>query len=275
LNAAKRLYPTPALEKGLDILELFTREPAGLTKSDVARRLNRTVSEIFRMLLCLEERGYIARVDGNDRFRLTLKMFRMSLEYPPTKRLVSDALPIMQQLVHVIHQSCHLGVLELGQVVIVAQADSPISPGFYVKAGAIVDLMHAATGHVILAHLPPDVRERAIETWQQLTEKRLPRDLNEHLRKIREQGCEERASYEIRGVINITYPVLDERGSAVAALTVPYLARIEESITTRHIHASLREASLRLTEAIGGTPHPAFLTERKAAKKSGGSAVRA
>jgi IclR helix-turn-helix domain len=32
-------YPTPALEKGLDILELFAREPAGLTKSDVARRL--------------------------------------------------------------------------------------------------------------------------------------------------------------------------------------------------------------------------------------------
>ena len=175
MKTAKRRYPTPALEKGLDILELFTREPSGLTKSDVARRLNRTVSEIFRMLLCLEERGYIARVDENDRFQLTLKMFRMSLEYPPTKRLVSDALPIMQELVHVIHQSCHLGVLELGQVVIVAQTDSPISPGFYVKAGAIVDLMHAATGHVILAHLPADARERAIETWQQLSERRVPK----------------------------------------------------------------------------------------------------
>jgi DNA-binding IclR family transcriptional regulator len=44
---ASRQYPTPALEKGLDILELFASEPAGLSKSDVARRLDRTVSEIF------------------------------------------------------------------------------------------------------------------------------------------------------------------------------------------------------------------------------------
>ena len=36
---AGRQYPTPALEKGLDILELFAREPNGLTKSDVARKL--------------------------------------------------------------------------------------------------------------------------------------------------------------------------------------------------------------------------------------------
>src|ERR1700744_1749776 len=187
---AKRRYPTPALEKGLDILELFAHEPAGLTKSEVARRLNRTVSEIFRMLLCLEERGDIAQSDGDERFRLTLRMFRMSLECPPTKRLVSETLPIMQDVVHELNQSCHLGVLEGGQVVILAQADSPVSPGFYVKAGSVVDLMHAATGHVILAHLPQEARKRAIDMWQQQTSNRLPKDLDEHLEKIQLQGYE-------------------------------------------------------------------------------------
>ncbi len=54
----KRYYPTPALEKGLDILELFASTPEGLTVSEVARRLERTVSEIFRMILCLEQRGW-------------------------------------------------------------------------------------------------------------------------------------------------------------------------------------------------------------------------
>lgn len=256
LKNEKGQYSTPALEKGLDILELFTREPGGLTKSEVARRLNRTVSEIFRMLLCLEDRGYISRNEEDDRYRLSLKMFRMALEYPPTKRLVSDALPIMQKVAHDIHQSCHLGVLEAGQVVIVAQADSPISPGFYVKAGAVVDLMHAATGHVILAHLAPDARARAVETWKSLTGHRIPVDLAEHLNRIREQGHEERDSYEIRGVVNISYPVLDERGSALAALTVPYLARIEEPIAPKDVRAALKEASALLTEAVGGAAHP-------------------
>src|SRR5260370_4011048 len=43
-------YPTPALEKGLDILELLANHPTGLTQSEVARSLDPTVSEIFRIL---------------------------------------------------------------------------------------------------------------------------------------------------------------------------------------------------------------------------------
>ena len=267
MKTVKRRYPTPALEKGLDILELFAHEPSGLTKSDVARRLNRTVSEIFRMLLCLEERGYIARSEDDDRFRLTLKIFRMALEYPPIKRLVSEALPIMQDLVHELNQSVHLGVLEGGHVVIIAQADSPRSPGFYVKAGSIVDLMHAATGHVILAHIPSEQCNRAVEMWQHQTGNRVPKDLEEHLAKIREQGYEERDSYQVRGVINITYPVLDESGMAVAALTVPYLARLEDPATPKTVRAALRDASVKLTEAVGGLHHPATQVEKRPARK--------
>jgi DNA-binding IclR family transcriptional regulator len=114
VKTAKRHYPTPALEKGLDILELFAQETIGLTKSEVARRLSRTVSEVFRMLLCLEERGYIARAEGDESFRLTLRLFRMAQEYPPIKRLAAESLPIMQDVGHKLKQSCHLGVLEGG-----------------------------------------------------------------------------------------------------------------------------------------------------------------
>jgi DNA-binding IclR family transcriptional regulator len=257
LKKAKRTYPTPALEKGLDILELFAREPGGLNKSEVARSLDRTVSEIFRMLLCLEERGYIARSEEDERFYLTLKVLRMAMEYPPVKRLASEALPVMQDIVHKLNQSCHLGVLENGQVVIIAQADSPVSPGFYVKAGSVVDLMHAATGHVILAHLPQEQRDRAVARWQQKTGNRVPKDLDEHLKNIQARGYEERESYQIRGVINISYPVLDENNQAIAALTVPYLARMEESMPLKQVRAVLAEGSLKLSEAIGGAPHSA------------------
>lgn len=158
----KRYYPTPALEKGLDILELFASSPAGLTVSEVARSLNRTVSEIFRMLLCLERRGYLAQSTSKDRYRLTLHLFRLGQEHPPTKRLVNEALPIMHAVSHELRQSCHLGVLDAGHVVILAQVDSPESTGFYVKVGSKVDLMHAATGHVILAHQTPDVDRKSV-----------------------------------------------------------------------------------------------------------------
>jgi len=247
----KRYYPTPALEKGLDILELFASTPAGLTVSEVARKLDRTVSEIFRMLLCLEQRGYLAQSANKERYHLTLRLFRLAQEHPPTKRLVTEALPIMHWVAHELRQSCHLGVLDGGHVVILAQVDSPESTGFYVKVGSKVDLMHAATGHVILAHQSDDACQRAIEEWGWESKKKKPADLEEHLAKIRVRGYERRASYEITGVVNISFPVLNAQGDAVAGLTVPYVRRIEDTIGISEVVASLRTASQQISEALG------------------------
>src|SRR5580765_5959486 len=142
---ASSRYPTPALEKGLDILELFASEPSGLTKSDVARKLGRTISEIFRMLLCLEERGYIAQSSGSDNYHLTLHLFRLAQEHPPIKRMTMQALPIMQQVAHELNQSCHMGVLTAGKGVIISEVHSAVSPGVCVHRRALLDLMHPAT----------------------------------------------------------------------------------------------------------------------------------
>ena len=252
-KSAGRRYVTPALEKGLDILELFARQPGGLTKSEVARQLGRTISEVFRMLSCLEERGYISQSQEDDRFRLTLRLFKLAQEYPPTKRLIRESLPIMQRLTHEIRQSCHLGVLDGGHVVIVAQVDSPLNNGFYVKAGAVVDLMHAATGHAILAHQTEEVSSRAIRLWSQQAHSRPPRDLASNLAKIKQRGYEERESYEVQGVINITYPIVDDRGYAIAALTVPFLQRIGDPVNPGVVRRVLKEASTQLSTAIGGS----------------------
>jgi DNA-binding IclR family transcriptional regulator len=247
----KRYYPTPALEKGLDILELFAANPEGMTVSEVARRLNRTMSEIFRMLLCLEYRGYIAQSASKDRYHLTLRLFRLGQEHPPTKRMVMEATPVMHQVAHELRQSCHLGVLDGAHVVILAQVDSPESTGFYVKVGSKVDLMHAATGHVILAHQAPDSCERAIQEWMRETGKKKPADLDDHLEKIRDRGYERRTSYEVTGVMNISFPILNSQGNAIAGLTVPYVKRLEDTVGVPEVVEGLRKASRQISEAMG------------------------
>jgi DNA-binding IclR family transcriptional regulator len=265
----KRYYPTPALEKGLDILELFASTPEGMTISEVARRLNRTMSEIFRMLLCLEQRGYLTQSANKDRYHLTLRLFRLAQEHPPTKRMVTEALPIMHWLAHELRQSCHLGVLDCGHVVILAQVDSPESTGFYVKVGSKVDLMHAATGHVILAHQTEDVCERAVQEWALETRKKKPADLDSHLAKIRGRGYERRASYEVAGVVNISFPVLNSQGNAVAGLTVPYVKRIEDTVGIPQVIAALRTASQQISEAMGAMPQAEALPEIRSAATPG------
>ncbi|MGI4827255.1 MAG: IclR family transcriptional regulator [Janthinobacterium lividum] len=244
-------YAVPALEKGLDVLELLVREPVGLSKTQIARELNRTVSEIFRMLVCLERRGYIAQVSG-DRFALTLKMFKLVQEHPPTERLIATALPIMHRLAHKTLQSCHMGVLEGGRLVILAQVNAPTAIGFYVKPGSTVDILEAASGYVLLAHKPKEERERVLQERSLETGNQPPRDLHVHLARICKAGFEKRASYLVKGVLNISFPIFGERHSAVAALTVPFIQQNGSTIKDTDVIAALRQSALEISSAIGG-----------------------
>jgi DNA-binding IclR family transcriptional regulator len=168
--------------------------------------------------------------------------------------MVTEALPIMHSVAHELRQSCHLGVIDGGHVVILAQVDSPESTGFYVKMGSKVELMHAATGHVILAHQTEDAFGRALEEWSNETKRRKPTDLDSHLAKIRRAGYERRASYEVKGVVNISFPVLSAQGNAVAGLTVPYVKRIEDKISVPDVVKVLRAASQKISESLGAAP---------------------
>src|ERR1700751_4203501 len=223
-------YAAPALDKGLDILELFASEPAGLTTSEAARRLGRTVGEIFRMLVCLEERGYISQAAPDERFELTLRLFELAHRHQPLHRLTAEARPLMEKVAHETGQSCHLAMLSNGEVTVVAQVDAPRTAGFALKLGARIDLLNTASGHLILAFQRDEMRARSLAAWRRRTDRPLPADLYEHLARIRERGYEEMASYQVEGVVNISFPVLNQHQEAVAALSVPFLPRIGDRV---------------------------------------------
>jgi DNA-binding IclR family transcriptional regulator len=87
-------YSAPALEKGLDVLELLAADSAGLNLQDIARKLQRSPNELFRMLDVLVRRGYLAR-EPDATYRLTLRLFELAHRHPPVDRLLDCAVPHM------------------------------------------------------------------------------------------------------------------------------------------------------------------------------------
>ena len=65
-------YRAPALEKGLDILEVLADQPGGLTRAEIVKALGVSPSQIYRMLERLVARAYVTRLDGGDRYALTM-----------------------------------------------------------------------------------------------------------------------------------------------------------------------------------------------------------
>ena len=123
--------------------------------------------------------------------------------------------------------------------------------------------MEAATGQVILAHLPREHRQRVLAEWKRETGRDIPGDLQGHLDRIRRRGNEKRASYQIKGVTNISVPIMGEGNRAVAALTVPFIQRLPPSIRIEEAEALLVKVCREISAVIGAKPTADALTKRK------------
>ncbi|WP_204311167.1 helix-turn-helix domain-containing protein, partial [Klebsiella michiganensis] len=69
-EAAAPNYSAPALEKGIDVIELLGNEPFGLTITEISQRLGRSVSELFRVVVALDRRGWLHKDAASDRYRV-------------------------------------------------------------------------------------------------------------------------------------------------------------------------------------------------------------
>ncbi len=228
LEAGPR-YAAPALEKGLDILEALADSATGYTLNELAQKVGRKVSEIFRMAVTLQRRGFV-QVDENDRYTLTLRMFELAHRQQPLKSLVSVALPLLRELANRARQSCHLAMYQGGRVVVIAQVESPERWSFGLKVGVVMGLTDTSSGHVLLAFRDEIDRARMLRAHIGV-EGELemdPGELFSILQEVRERGYSAMPSKQTRGITNIAFPVMGVADHVIASINVPYIERIDQ-----------------------------------------------
>src|SRR3569833_1725792 len=114
------LFRVLALDKGLDILELLAATEDGLSQAEIAKALDRSPNEIYRMLDRLVRRDYVRRTPA-DRYELPLKLIALAHMTPPIRRLVSQAPPVLRRFARAAQQAVHLGIHDRNILVVVAQ----------------------------------------------------------------------------------------------------------------------------------------------------------
>ncbi len=219
-----RDYAAPALDKGIDILELLTDAEHGLTMAEIAQQLGRSLSEIFRMVVTLQRRGWV-RLDRGDRFHLSTRMFELAHRNQPIRSLVESAIPTMQAIARQARQSCHLTIVEGGRVLVIAQVEAPGAQSFNLRTGAVVGLFHTSSGQVLLAFRSAEERERLLEQNAAINgESGMSRtEFLSAVDRVAAAGYACSPSLQIRGVTNLAYPIWGRHGEVVAALVMPYL----------------------------------------------------
>ena len=240
-------YRAPALEKGLDVIELLAAEKSPLNLSAISQRLGRSSGELFRMLQVLEFKGFITTADNGSGYVLTNKLFALAMAQAPVRSLVETALPIMRKLSQDIGQSCHIAVASEDQIVVITRIERPGDLGFSVRIGYRREIARATSGLVLFAYQADEVRR----TW--LKRCRLKGEAAdsfvERADVVRSRGHHEAASDFVRGIVDLSAPIL--RGeTAVAALTCPFVHSnpliMEMPQAVEHIRAAARQISAEI-----------------------------
>src|SRR5690349_3265989 len=229
---ARRGYSAPALEKGIDIIESLAEAESGLTVSEIAQRLERPLSELFRVIIVMERRGWLQKDAETARYSVTYHVLKLAHLGTPAQSLTLAAAPVMHDLAGRINQSCHLVVRSGNQGLGVLRQENPMRhANLSVRMGATLDPATSCSGCILLAGLESGERDRLLGS--------LPKRLGvsrakllKALQKIGRHGFGVRSSPITAGVTDVGYPVRGVVGKVAAALTIPYLHVLDKSLPT-------------------------------------------
>ena len=237
-------YRAPALDKGLDILELLARTADGLSQAEIAKALERSPNEIYRMLDRLVRRDYVRRTP-EDRYEITLKLFELGHARPPLHRMVSQAMPVLRHFALKAEQAVHMVVQDRNILVVIAQVDGPGYWNVSIRVGSRISLVNTGSGHVFLAFATPEERKLMLEEQDLGSPEKMPKGLEARLEGVREQGYEMMPSAQVSGVSNLTVPIFGPLGTVIAVLTCPYTQRLDK------LDAPNMQAVLKMLQQAG------------------------
>ncbi|MDQ0394755.1 DNA-binding IclR family transcriptional regulator [Labrys monachus] len=242
----------------MDLIEALAEEPAGLTQKAIADRIGRSVGEIFRMLGVLEQRGYVTRDAPSGQYRLTLRLFELAHRHPPSRLLLQAAQGEMDRLANAIEHPCHLATLHGDRFIVMAQSQPEHQlAGWSVRVGASFPLSPAyASARVVCAFQRSDRRaELVARLHANDSDGASEEEIAARLDGIAARGFEMAPSRLAQGVTDISVPIIDHFGQAIATVTIPVIVK-QDDRPLDEIVALVREAARGISQAIGGGQQP-------------------
>ncbi len=211
-----------ALARGLDVLAAFDASRPTMSLTEVATATGLARPTARRLLLTLQEIGY---VQGADRgFELTPRVLRLGMSYVSALGLWEVARPHLEALVRRTGESSSMSQLDGSDIVYVARVSVPKIIALRVDIGTRFPAAQTSQGKVLLAALPPETLAAVLAEPSRAG---LPPYIGRSLDQLREEltGVRARgwalADEELApGVRSVAVPVRDGHGVVRAAMNV-------------------------------------------------------
>jgi IclR family pca regulon transcriptional regulator len=246
------------LERGLAVIRAFSADAPSLTLSEVARAVGITPATARRILLTLEELGYVR--NDSRRFSLTPRVLALGWAYLSSLDLGELAGPFMEELSAATRESCSIATLDLPDIVYVARVPTSRIMTVALGVGARLPAYPTSMGRVLLAGLADDDLTSYLSTLrtESLTARTVtaPDKLRATIDRARTDGYALVDQELELGLRSIAAPIHNARGRIIAALNVSaHASRSTPTALRTEVLPHLHNAAAQITTALTHRGH--------------------
>ena len=215
-------YHVPNLERALNILQMLSDKPLGMTQKEIIDALEISKNSVYRITMTLIEHGYISRDEVSRCYCLTRKMMILGASAMGDTHLVEKSIDTMRELRDQVNASVYVAVLEGTTGVILEQAIGGAPFKFSVDLGTRFNLHSGAPGKALLAFLPEDESETLLSKLDMVkfNERTITtkKAMRAELQTIRKQGYATDIAEEFEGCNCVGSVIKDHRNYPIAMI---------------------------------------------------------
>ncbi len=250
--SAPELQPVKSAARVLDILELLSDQPEGLTISEISAQLGIARSSTHGLVHTLLQRRYLSVEPRQKTFRLGVKVIQLGLSVVDRIGLRAAARGPLEGLVALAAQTAFLAVPEGGKLVYVDKVIGTRDLRIDARLGQQRPLHCTSLGKALLAALDDDSLVAALPTLELEAQTPFtitdPERLLEDLVKTRKRGYSLDVQEAVLGVSCVGAPVRDHEGQPIAAINI---SAAREFLDARRFGPAVRVAAVEISQALG------------------------
>ncbi|MGB3262045.1 IclR family transcriptional regulator [Paenisporosarcina sp.] len=244
-----------SVDRALQVLELLRENPRGLGVTEISTALKVAKSTAHRLLMSLEEHGYVQKFGRDSTYRLGLKFIEMNYIVTHNLNVLEIARPFIETLSTKTGEIVHLVMLDGQEIVYIDKVENSSTIRIYSQIGRRGPLYCTAVGKAILAYLDEEEASRLISkvVFKKFTDHTLlsREALENELVTIKKDAYSYDNQEHEMGIRCIGAPIMDHSGRPQYALSVTGpLDRMSDEILEKHIPL-LKETATKISRSLG------------------------
>lgn len=244
----------PAIDAAVDILDVLVKTTLPLTLSEIARRVDKPVASVHRVIVAMLGHGLVIRdLQHRKAYCAGARLFELASAAYLQQPIVPLFQPVADVLKNELHQAVNLSVAAGSQSLIVAHVSCPFSETYGMHVGRSEAMHQSAAGKAMMSMMPVSVQKHY---WTEfiapacdlpagrpgLDEQRWTHELAE----IKRVGYATHTD-TLPNVCVLAAPVLNRRGEPLAAMGITFPAQQD----VRPFVTPLIQATWQLSSRLG------------------------